>query len=89
MARLNDRWLLDPSVRYLNHGSFGATPIAVLAHQQALREDLEREPVDFLAATLPERLERSRQALAAFVGAAPADHVFVPNATTGVNTVLR
>jgi isopenicillin-N epimerase len=82
-------WCLDPSLTYLNHGSFGACPFAVLSVQTALRQEMEREPVDFLVAALPARLNAARQALASFLGAEPADLVFVPNATAGVNTVLR
>ena len=82
-------WTLDPTVAFLNHGSFGACPSAVLAAQAALRLEMEREPVDFLVANLPGRLEGARQALSAFLGAAAEDLVFVPNATAGVNAVLR
>ena len=82
-------WCLDPSVSYLNHGSFGACPSAVLAVQAELRGEMEREPVDFLSATLPTRLNEARAALAVFLGASPEDVVFVPNATTAVNAVLR
>jgi isopenicillin-N epimerase len=82
-------WTLDPAVSYLNHGSFGACPAAVLHAQMLLRQELEREPVDFLDATLPQRLTQVRAALATFLGADPADLVFVPNATSGVNAVLR
>ena len=82
-------WSLDPSVIYLNHGSFGACPSAVLDAQAALRQEMEREPVDFLVAALPSRLNAAREALAAFLTAEPADLVFVPNATAGVNAVLR
>lgn len=82
-------WPLDPSVAYLNHGSFGACPKAVLEKQAALRAELEREPVDFLWRTLPARLAESRAALGAFLGADPDDLAFVPNATAGVNAVLR
>ena len=82
-------WCLDPSVTYLNHGSFGACPSAVLEVQAALRLEMEREPVDFLVAALPARLTVARETLAAFLGAEPADLVFVPNATAGVNAVLR
>lgn len=85
----SQHWSLDPAVTYLNHGSFGATPAAVLALQAELRREMELEPVDFLVRRLPARLDSARQALAVFVGAAPADLVFVPNATTGVNAVLR
>lgn len=82
-------WPLDPSVAYLNHGSFGACPRAVLESQAALRDELEREPVDFLFRTLPARLAAARAALAPFLGAEPDDLAFVPNATAAVNAVLR
>lgn len=82
-------WCLDPSVTYLNHGSFGACPEVVLAAQSALRRELEREPVDFLSHSLPARLDAARAELSAFLGADSADLVFVPNATTAVNTILR
>lgn len=82
-------WRLDPSVVYLNHGSFGACPSAVLDAQAALRLEMEREPVDFLVAKLPARLDAARETLASFLGAAHSDLVFVTNATAGVNAVLR
>jgi isopenicillin-N epimerase len=82
-------WCLDPSVTYLNHGSFGACPAAVLEVQAALRLEMEREPVDFLVAALPARLNAAREALSSFLGARAADLVFVANATAGVNAVLR
>ena len=86
---LASHWCLDPSVVYLNHGSFGACPSAVLDAQAALRLEMEREPVDFLVAKLPARLDAARETLASFLGAAPSDLVFVSNATAGVNAVLR
>ena len=82
-------WCLDPNVCYLNHGSFGACPSAVLEQQTALRLEMEREPVDFLSGTLPARLDVAREAVAEFLTADPADLVFVPNATAGVNAMLR
>jgi isopenicillin-N epimerase len=88
-VNLASLWCLDPSVTYLNHGSFGACPSAVLEVQASLRMEMEREPVDFLVAFLPARLDAAREALAVFLGAAPQDLVFVPNATAGVNAVLR
>ncbi len=50
---------------------------------------MEAEPVQFLWRRYEERLEPSRQALGEFLGARPKDVVFVTNATTGVNAVLR
>jgi len=82
-------WPLNPNVTYLNHGSFGACPWPVLRAQSELRARLEREPVQFMDFELEGLLDTSRAALAAFVGAQPDDLAFVPNASTGVNTVLR
>jgi isopenicillin-N epimerase len=82
-------WALQPDITYLNHGSFGACPLAVLEVQQQLRLQLERQPMDFLSRELEPLLDDARQKLAAFVGAPAEDVAFVPNATTGVNAVLR
>lgn len=61
----------------------------MLAAQTEWRAQLEQRPVDFLVRELEPRLDAVRATLADFVGAAAADLVFVNNATTGVNTVLR
>ena len=82
-------WPLDPSVTFLNHGSFGACPRAVLAVQQSLRDHLEARPVEFLARELEQRYDVTREVLGEFLGARPQDLVFVPNATYAVNSVLR
>jgi isopenicillin-N epimerase len=82
-------WPLDPAVTFLNHGSYGACPKAVLEHQAALRAELEAEPVLFLGRNLEARLDAARARLAAFLGANPDDLAFVTNATGGVNAVLR
>jgi isopenicillin-N epimerase len=83
-----DHWLLDPSVVFLNHGSFGACPAPVLAAQQRIRERMEREPVRFFLRELPALIESAKSELGAFLGADPEDLVFVANATSGVNAVL-
>lgn len=82
-------WSLDPAVTFLNHGSFGACPQAVLDEQARLRARLEAQPVRFMARDLGGLLDAARAEVAAFVGADPADLVFVSNATEGVNAVLR
>lgn len=88
-AELARHWALDPAIDYLNHGSFGACPTAVLAAQHEWQRRIEREAVLFLHRELEGHLDAARAALAAFLHAAPEDVAFVPNATAGVNTVLR
>lgn len=88
-SRFADFWDLDPEVTFLNHGSFGACPRAVLQLQTELRQRMEREPVRFLHRDLEGLLDTARAALAEFVGCDADDLAFVPNATTGVNTVLQ
>jgi len=92
-------WSLDPDVTYLNHGTVGVAPKRVLAAQQAIRDEMERQPSRFLLREVvclagvprdePTRMRRAAAAVAAFVGARERDVVFVDNATTGVNAVLR
>lgn len=82
-------WPLDPSITFLNHGSFGACPWPVLHAQSEWRARMEREPVRFLATELEGHLDRARARLGEFLGADPDDLAFLPNATAGVNTVLE
>ena len=82
-------WALTPDCAFLNHGSFGATPRAVLAAQAVLRDRMEAQPVRFFVDELPGLLRESANRLATFVGTAADRLVFVENATAGVNAVLR
>jgi isopenicillin-N epimerase len=88
-VRTDVGWRLDPSVTFLNHGSYGACPEPVLAVQQELRDRLEAEPVRFLGRELPARLDAARDEIARFLRADPEGFAFVPNATTGINTVVQ
>jgi isopenicillin-N epimerase len=82
-------FLLDPDITFLNHGSYGACPAPVFARYQELQRELERNPVEFLGRRFDELTAEARAALAAFVGARADDLVFVPNATSGLNAVIR
>ena len=93
-------WALDPSVTYLNHGTVGAPPRRVLDAQQKLRNEIEKQPSRFLLRELaaegvgkapPERplLRVAANEVAEFLGVRGSDLVFVDNATSGVNAVLR
>lgn len=89
IASMREQWTLDPSVVFLNHGSFGAAPRAVLDAQQRWRERLEAEPVRFMVRELELLLDGARQELAEFLGANARDVAFVTNATAGVNAVAQ
>lgn len=93
-------WFLDPKITYLNHGTVGAPPRRVLEAQQAIRDEIERQPSRFILRELTSttvgvpRSEKPRMRAAAddvaeFVGARGEDLAFVANATTGVDAVLR
>jgi len=86
---MDELWALDPDILHLNHGSFGACPRPVLQCQSSWRERLERDPMSFFIREAEAALDAAREETAAFIGASPAGLAFVPNATTGVNTVLR
>lgn len=82
-------WDLDPSVVFLNHGSFGACPRVVLDKQRELQRQLEAQPVRFLYRELEGMFDTTRDELAGLVGCAAEDLGLVTNATQGVNAVLR
>ena len=82
-------FLLDPSIHFLNHGSFGACPRPVFETYQRWQVELERQPVEFLGRRAAELLAESRAALAAYLGAAADDVVYFPNPTTAINMVAR
>ena len=82
-------WRLDPEFTFLNHGSFGACPVPVLEYQRDLIDELEARPIQFLWRELEGRLDEARADVARFLNADPEGCVILPNATTGVATVLR
>ena len=73
---------------YLTHGTYGACPRPVLEAQHAMLMELETNPIGFLTRDLEERWDAARRDVARFLHADPEGLVAVPNATTGVATVL-
>ena len=88
-APISKAFVIDPDVVFLNHGSFGACPQAILDAQNSHRIEAERELVRFYIHDAWGKLDRSRNALGGLIGCDPADLVFIHNATTGVATVLE
>ena len=89
MTNLKQYFLLDPSVTFLNHGSFGATPKPVFDAYQNWQLRLERQPVLFLGRELPALLYESRAVLGEYLHADADDLVYIPNATHGVNIIAH
>lgn len=87
-TRARDAWPLDPAVIHLNHGSFGAVPSTVVAHQDALRRRADLSPVEWFP-RIAERVRAARERTAPFVGARPEDTVFVPNASAAATVVYN
>ena len=94
-------WPLDPAITYLNHGTVGVTPRAVCAAQQAIRDEIERQPSRFILRELTAvtgagrptgvrpRMRQAADTVATFLGAKGDDLVFVDNTTAGANAVLQ
>lgn len=78
-----------PSYTPLNHGSFGAFPSCVRDYQRKLQCETEAKPDTFIRFTYPRLLREAREAVAPLLGAETNEVVFVPNALTAINTVLR
>jgi isopenicillin-N epimerase len=87
--KLRRRFLLEPGTAFLNHGSFGTTPRAVLAAAAAWQRRMEANPDRFMRDILPRELRRGASRLAAFLNVRDKDLGFVENATAGTNAVLR
>lgn len=73
----------------INHGSFGTYPRPIGRALQAFQAASEQRTDEFIRITYPALLDRSRALLASFLNVPVAELVFVPNATTGIDTVLR
>lgn len=86
---IRDQFLLDPSVTFLNHGSFGACPKVVFEDYQRWQLELERQPVEFLGRRAPELLAGVRELLGAYLGAPAETLALVMNATWGINVIIR
>lgn len=86
---LVSRFALDPRLRYLNHGSFGACLRVVLAAQDSVRARMEADPLRFFERDAVDLLEVARTSISALVRADRAGMVYVRNATQAVNAVAQ
>ena len=86
---MRKHFLLSQDVTFLNHGSFGACPKPVFEKYQYWQRELERQPVQFMAEAIYKHLKSARDSLGNFIGCNGDDLFFVPNPTTGVNTIIN
>lgn len=86
---MENQFLLDNNVIFLNHGSFGAVPQPVFEKYQFWQRELERQPVAFLARESERLIRNARKSLANFIGCHRDEIVFIPNTTTGLNIIAR
>jgi isopenicillin-N epimerase len=80
-------WVLDPALRHLNHGSFGAVPRVALDRQRELQAEMERAPVAWFPG-LPQRIAGVRGRVAPWLGVDPQRLAMVPNASGGASVVF-
>ncbi|KAF2821186.1 PLP-dependent transferase [Ophiobolus disseminans] len=73
----------------LNHGSFGTYPKFVRDKMRSFQDAAEARPDSFIRYEYPKLLDEAREAMAGLLNTPSETLVFLPNATTGVNTVLR
>ncbi len=87
--KIKEQFYLDPSIIYLNFGSFGACPKPVFEEYQRLQLELEREPVHFITRTGMTLLVESRKALAEYIHCDMDDLVFTMNPSYAVNIIAK
>ncbi|MCL4270634.1 MAG: aminotransferase class V-fold PLP-dependent enzyme, partial [Anaerolineales bacterium] len=89
MFNLKKYFLLDPSVTFLNHGSFGATPKPVFQEYQRWQRELETQPVEFLGRRHNSLMQSAREALANYLGTRADNIVYTQNVTIALNIVAH
>ena len=80
-------WDLDPDVTYLNHGSFGPSPIEVRRAREAWSAQVERQPMRFFCQQMEELLEQTAQQLAGLLRTKAARIALIDNSTFAMNIV--
>ena len=84
-----EHFLFAPTYTPLNHGSFGTYPKSVQWRFHEVQALSEARPDTFIRYQYPKMLAESRAAVAEYLKVAIDEVVFVSNATTAINVILR
>lgn len=82
-------FLFAPTYTPLNHGSYGTYPKSVRDDFHNWQDLSESRPDSWVRFDYPRQLDASIKDIASFLDLPPEDVVFVKNASTAINTVLR
>ena len=80
---------LNKSYINLNHGSYGATSLSVLKAAESYEMAMEQRPDEWFRYVIYDKMDELRKVFAKYINADPDEIVFVPNASHGVNAILR
>ena len=89
MNDLKHKFLLDKTVTFLNHGSYGACPVPIFEDYQTWQRKLEQQPVKFLKTDIWNALRNSRLSLSEFVGCNEDEIFFFHNPTSAIANVIN
>ena len=86
---MRDHFLIAKEYLPLNHGSLGTYPKSVRDEFHEWQDLSEARPDTFIRYDYPKLLDSACTTIASYLDVPAQDVVFIQNATTGINTVLR
>ncbi|XP_077987122.1 uncharacterized protein LOC144441424 [Glandiceps talaboti] len=85
----DQEFLFGQDITPCNHGSYGTTPRTVMMTRVRILREVERCPDEFVRITGSKLYEEALICAADFVGANIEHLVFVENATSGINCIMK
>ena len=82
-AQVRSQFLIEPDLTYMNNGSLGPMPLAVVEANDRAARHLARDPIDYKR---EDEREEVRARLATFVGADVEEIAITRSTTEGMNT---
>lgn len=88
-SAVRNLFFLEEGTAFTNHGSYGTVPREVMEERFRLLRLMDSHPDQWYRNTVRPMYDKAVENLAKFVGSSPRNIVFVPNATSAVNTVVK